>query len=372
MHTKSHPYPSRIKERELLTAPSSTKRVYHISLELESAPFPYRVGDSIAVLPSNDAALVDQILHHLRATGKEEILDARTQNTYSLREFLTDKANLNRVNSSFFRFLCEMGTLSPLLDPEKKTELTAYLHQHTLLELLERHPFREFPLFEFCKLLMPLMPRFYSIASSPKVFPQEVHLTVAHVQYEAHGQPRYGVGSHFLCQSAQVGITPIPIYLQPSHHFTLPENENAPILLIGPGTGIAPFRAFLQERMAMQAAGKNWLFYGERNRSTDFYYGDYFLELEKKGHLRLDLAFSRDQKEKIYVQHKMLEQKGEIWRWIQEGCFLYVCGDAEKMAKDVEAALFQILKEEGNMTEEGARLFLKKLRTDKRYLLDVY
>lgn len=372
MHTKTHPYLSRIKERTLLTAPTSTKRVYHVSLDLSSEPFPYRVGDSIAILPSNDSELVQQILHCLGANGEEEVIDSRTHTPSSLRNFLLTKANLNRVSSSFFRFLCEMGTLSPLLDPENKTELTAYLHQYTLLELLERHPPKQFPLFEFCKLLMPLMPRFYSIASSPRIYPHEVHLTVAHVQYEANGQKRLGVGSHFLCESALVEKTPIPLYLQPSHHFTLPENENAPILLIGPGTGVAPFRAFLQERMALQAAGKNWLFYGERNRASDFYYGEFLLELEKQGRLRLDLAFSRDQAKKVYVQHKLLEHKGEIWRWIQNGGFIYVCGDAEKMAKDVEAAFLQIIKEEGNATEEEARLYLKKLRTDKRYLLDVY
>jgi sulfite reductase (NADPH) flavoprotein alpha-component len=180
------------------------------------------------------------------------------------------------------------------------------------------------------------------------------------------------VGSHFLCHQAAIESTPIPIYVQPSNHFTLPEDPATPIIMIGPGTGIAPFRAFLQERIASQAPGLNWLFFGERNQATDFYYADFWLELEKQGRLRLDLAFSRDQKEKIYVQHKLLEQKKSIWNWIEKGAMLYVCGDAEEMAKDVEWALKEIVQEEGKMIEEDARKFLKTMRAEKRYLLDVY
>jgi sulfite reductase (NADPH) flavoprotein alpha-component len=215
------------------------------------------------------------------------------------------------------------------------------------------------------------MPRFYSIASSPKVFPNEVHLTVAFLQYEANGQIHTGVGSHFLCCQAEVELTPVPIYVQPSHHFTLPD-PNTAMILIGPGTGIAPFRAFLQERLATQAPGLNWLFFGERNRATDFYYSDFWLQLEKQGRIRLDLAFSRDQPQKIYVQHKILEHKKSFWDWIQQGSWIYVCGDAENMAKDVDAALQQIAREEGQLSEEDARLYIKSLRTEKRYLLDVY
>ncbi len=339
MYSRTNPYIARIKDRFLLTGPASTKKTYHISLDIADSQLPFRVGDSIGVLPTNDPLLIDQILHKLSATGLEEILDPRSKTTFTLRDFLLHKANINKLPKT----------------------------PQTLLEFADNKPSPA----ELAKLLLPLLPRFYSIASSPKVFPDEIHLTVAHLRYLANGQTYFGVGSHFLCERAEPESTPIPIYVQPSHHFTLP-NPEAPIILIGPGTGIAPFRAFLQERLATQAPGLNWLFFGERNRASDFYYSDFFLELEKQNRLRLDLAFSRDQAEKIYVQHKMLEHKKSFWDWIQRGCYIYVCGDAEEMAKDVDAALQRIVHEEGHLPEEEARKFVKALRLEKRYLLDVY
>jgi sulfite reductase (NADPH) flavoprotein alpha-component len=217
-----------------------------------------------------------------------------------------------------------------------------------------------------------MLPRFYSIASSQLLFPEEVHLTVASLSYHVRGIERFGVGSHFLCKRALLRETPIPFYVQTSHNFTLPEDPLASIILIGPGTGIAPFRAFLQERLAKQAKGKNWLFFGERNRATDFYYEDFWLSLEHQGRLRLDCAFSRDGSEKIYVQHKLWEQKKDLWCWIEEGAYLYICGNAEKMAKDVELTLQKIAISEGALTEELARAKIKTLKTEKRLLMDVY
>jgi sulfite reductase (NADPH) flavoprotein alpha-component len=346
MYSRTHPYQARIKERELLTGPTSSKKTYHIALLIEN--FPFQVGDSIGVLPTNDPNIVDLIIQKLHAKGTEEIFDTRSNTTYTFRDYLLHKANINKV--SFHK-----------LFPVEKSA------QH-LLELVQHH--KPHPS-ELCKILLPLMPRFYSIASSPKVYPDEVHLTVTHQSYNINGQKHFGVGSHFLCEQAAVESTPVPIYVQPSNHFTLPD-PNASIILIGPGTGIAPFRAFIQERIATQSPGLNWLFFGERNRATDFYYSDYWLELEKQGRLRLDLAFSRDQEEKVYVQHKMLQEKKSLWHWIQQGSYLYVCGDAERMAKDVNAALEQIAREEGQMSEEEAYKYLKSLRAEKRYLLDVY
>jgi sulfite reductase (NADPH) flavoprotein alpha-component len=335
MYSKTTPYPARIKERSLLTSPFSTKKTYHIVLDIAGSALSFNVGDSIGVLPTNDPKIVDEIL------GKLGVEDE------SLKEFLLYKANLSKV--SFHKIL-----------PVEKTSTH-------LLHLLDRHkPSPE----ELRKALLPLMPRFYSIASSPKVFPDEIHLTVATTEYEIDGAVYQGVGSYFLSELAD-GATPIPIYVQPSHHFRLPPPE-VPMVMIGPGTGIAPFRAFVQERLATQATGLNWLFFGERNRASDFYYSDFWLDLEAQGRLRLNLAFSRDQEEKIYVQHRMLEEKKSLWDWIQKGCYIYVCGDAEKMAKDVDLALLQIVKEEGSMTEEEARKFLRSLRIEKRYLLDVY
>jgi sulfite reductase (NADPH) flavoprotein alpha-component len=256
-----------------------------------------------------------------------------------------------------------------LLLPENKGKLSEFLHTHSLLDLSGMHAA---PDLSSISKLMPLLPRFYSIANSALVFPDEIHLTVAYVTYVANGQIRKGIGSYFLCSYAQESMTPIPIYLQPSNHFTLPDDGGASIILMGPGTGVAPFRAFLQERLASSATGRNWLFFGERNRATDFYYEPFFTELAKAGRLRLDLAFSRDTAEKTYVQHKMYEERKSLWAWLQEGAYFYVCGDAEEMAKDVDAMLHRIAREVGGMTEEESHLYVKRLRAEKRYLTDVY
>lgn len=368
MYTRTNPYLSRLKERFLLTGAASTKKTYHLSLDIAGSNLAFRPGDSVAVLPSNDAALVDRILGKLGAQGDEEFADARSGRSTTLRDYLLHKANISKVSSACFKLLCKE---SGLLLPERKAELAEYLQAHTLLDLLERHPYPTAPS-SLSAALLPLMPRFYSIASSQKVFPDEIHLTVAHVSYIQNGQARFGVGTHFLCDSAQLYETPVPIYIQPSHHFALPPDPDASIILIGPGTGVAPFRAFLQERLAAQAQGRNWLFFGERNRASDFYYESFWTDLEAQNRLRLDLAFSRDQAEKIYVQHRMLEHKKTLWNWLQTGSYLYVCGDAEQMAKDVDAALHQIAQEEGRMTEEESRRYIKALRAEKRYLLDVY
>lgn len=348
MYTRQHPYISRIKERELLTKSGSSKKTYHLVLDIENSGLEFKVGDSIGVLPTNDPKMVDQILHKL---GYKDVIieDPRLNTTCTLREFLLHRANISKVS------------LHKIFNVEK-TALP-------LLELVEHH--KPCP-HELCKVLLPLLPRFYSIASSAKVFPNEMHLTVAFVSFELGNQTYFGVGSHFLCEQALIGSTPVPIYVQPSNHFTLPQDPNTPVILIGPGTGVAPFRAFLQERIATQAEGRNWLFFGERNRETDFYYSEYFSLLETQGRLRLDAAFSRDQEEKIYVQHKMIENKKSIWQWIQEGAHIYVCGDADKMAKDVDLTLQEIIQNEGKLNTEEAKAYIKALRLEKRYLLDVY
>lgn len=360
-YSRTEPYLARIKDRSLLTGPASTKKTYHIVLEVERDAIPYKVGDSIGILPQNDPEEVDAILHKIGRTGNEPI-----DSSHTLREHLLHKANISRVHGPFFRLLSPQD---PLHLPENKGKLTELLHTHSLLDLLSRYPLAEIsPLTK----LMPLLPRFYSIANSARVFPGEIHLTVAYVSYISNGQERKGIGSYFLCNFATPSVTPIPIYLQPSNHFTLPTDPAASIILVGPGTGIAPYRAFLQERLALSAPGRNWLFFGERNRASDFYYEEFLTQLVSKGRLRLDLAFSRDSAEKTYVQHKMYEERKSLWSWIQEGAYFYVCGDAEEMAKDVDAMLQRIVREEGNKSEEDARLFVKELRVNKRYLADVY
>jgi len=334
----------------------------HIALSIRD--FPFQVGDSIGVFPENDPRVVDEIIE---MTGEASVFDARSNATTSFRDFLLRKANLSKCTSSLLKQIASDKVISLL---ENKEELQAILQTHHLIDLLRIFSPTPTPQ-QLTSNLLPMMPRFYSIASSPNMFPDQIHLTVASLVYQSVGGPRRGVGSHFLCHQA-TETTPIPIYVQPSNGFTLPTDPHAPIILIGPGTGIAPFRAFLQERMFHKHPGLNWLFFGERNRATDFYYEDYWIELEKQGRLQLDLAFSRDSAEKTYVQHRLWEKRAQLWEWIQNGAYLYVCGDAEKMAKDVDATLQKIACSEGNLNEEKGQEFIKALRKERRYLQDVY
>jgi sulfite reductase (NADPH) flavoprotein alpha-component len=257
------------------------------------------------------------------------------------------------------------------LQPENKTLLQEFLAEKDLIDF-----FQEFVIdpSQFCcyEFLAPLLPRFYSISSSLRTHPEHVHLLVALSSYQYKEETRYGVASHFLCNLAIPEQTTIPLYVQPSRHFRLPDDPNADLIMIGPGTGVAPYRAFLQERLHQNAPGKNWLFFGGRNRSNDFFYESFWNLLIEQGKLKVSTAFSRDQEEKEYVQHKLLEQAEQVWAWLESGAYFYVCGDASKMAKDVEAALCQLIQTQGNLSPEQSKLYLKSLKTSKRYLTDVY
>ncbi len=377
--SKAAPVLATIKERYALTRPGSSKETYHISLDLKNLPVDFMVGDSLGIFGQNDPILVQHLLEAMGATGTEIICDLRTQEMLSVRSFLLSRANLSRLTSSFLKLFYEHGQDSPnkericaLLDKENKPLLTDYLRTNDPLALLKEYRDVKAPLQELCNQFGPLLPRFYSVASSRKLVKDEVHLTVALSSYTHGGERRYGVASHFLCHLAEVNKTPIPLYVQSAHSFRLPEKEDAPIIMIGPGTGVAPFRAFMQERLALAHSGKSWLFFGERNRHSEYFYEEFWSSLVSQKKLRLDLAFSRDQAEKVYVQHRMAENAADIWAWLQEGAYIYVCGDAERMAKDVDVTLVRIVEEHGKLSSEEAKAFVKGLRTQKRYLLDVY
>lgn len=378
-YSKTHPFIARMKERYSLCGLGSEKDTQHIILDLKDSGMTYSVGDSIAVFPHNDPQTVRKTLHAMNAIGEEVVLDKHGEEAYQLEEFLKFKANITEVNRKLVSEICFRQTnpekkdfLEKLQSEDHKDAFKDYLVNRYVWDLLQENPEVSFVPQELCNLLMPMLPRFYSIASSNRVVGDEVHLTVALLRYHTNGYQRLGVCTHYLCNLAPLYEPVIPIYIQPHHGFTLPEDSNASIIMIGPGTGVAPFRAFMQERMAKNCLGKNWLFFGERNEKTDFFYKDYWLELVDRGKLRLNVAFSRDQNYKIYVQDRMKEQGADLFQWLEEGSYLYVCGDAQYMAKDVEAALLQIIQKHGKKDEIEAKQYLKALRAHKRYLRDVY
>jgi sulfite reductase (NADPH) flavoprotein alpha-component len=357
-----------------LSGPDSEKDTRHFEIDLTSWGLSFEVGDSVAVYPTNDPDLVEEIIHALKAQGDELVPAAKTQKP--LREALLRDFSITQTTPKFLRAITERANsanlLKDLLHSERKEDLDRYLWGLEVIDFLSEHPSAKFKPEEFVGLLTKLQPRLYSVASSLRVHPERVHLIVDVVRYESHGRVRKGVCSAFLADRAEK--VPVPVYPSSAKHFHLPENPNIPIIMVGPGTGIAPFRAYLQERQALGAKGKNWLFFGAQRESCDYAYKEDFDQFKRDGVLtRLDCAFSRDQAHKIYVQHRILENAAEIWKWIDsEGAQFFVCGDARRMAKDVDAALRKIVQEQGGKDVTAANEYVEKLKSDKRYKRDVY
>lgn len=378
-YSKSHPFFARIKERYNLCKEGSQKSTFHVVLDLEGSGIHYQVGDSIAVQPTNDPLIVEKMLTLLHAKGDEVISDKHSKEPVLLKDYLTRKVNLAEVPKKLIAELAKQQTVQEkkerfefLVSEGQKESLKEYQAAHEVWDTLEENQEVLLPAEELCHMLQPLLPRFYSIASSMSAVGNEVHLLIAELTYETNGHQRCGVCTHYLCHRAPLDTPIIPVYIQPSHGFTVPEDGDTPVIMIGPGTGVAPYRAFMQERQARQTTGLNWLFFGEWHQATEFFYEAEWNELTEAGKLRLDAAFSRDQEHKIYVQHKMLEHGKELFELLENHAHLYVCGDAHRMAKDVDAALHLIAKVHGNFDDAGAKDYVKKLRANKRYLRDVY
>lgn len=330
--TKASPFPARLKTNRRLNGAASLKDTRHIEILLGDSGLSYEAGDALGVWPTNDPLLVNEILEAVGHDGEEAVL-------------------VGSMEIPLRKALLEHFELAPLLDAPPRKGL---------------------PPQELIAPLRKLQPRLYSISSSPKAYPGEVHLTVGVVRYESNGRLRKGVCSTFLAE--RVGPeTPVPIFVHKSPGFKPPVNPDVPMIMVGPGTGIAPFRAFLQERRALGAKGQNWLFFGDQTSSNDFLYREELEAMLQEGFLsRLDTAFSRDQSEKIYVQHRMLEQATRLWSALQDGGHFYVCGDAKRMAKDVDAALHRVCEIGGGLSSEAAAEFVKNLKSQKRYQRDVY
>jgi NADPH-dependent sulfite reductase flavoprotein alpha-component len=371
-YTKKHPLITAMIRNTMLSQPSSAKDVRQIVFDLADEAATYEAGDALGVWPRNSDCLVDE---WLAVTG----LDAQTpvevaeHGLMSLRSALTERIEIAHISRDLVRFVQERTgnpILAELLKPENKADLSNWVWGRQSIDLLAQLPVSA-SAHEWLRVLKRLQPRLYSISSSPKECPGEVHLTVSPVRYNFQGIPRRGVCSTYLADRSPGDR--VAVYLQPSSNFRPPSESDTPMIMIGPGTGIAPFRGFLQERRALGHTGPNWLFFGERHAATDYYYRDEIEEMHADGFLtELDLAFSRDQRDKVYVQHLMHRRGAELWRWLQDGAQVYVCGNADPMAKDVDRALCEIAAEHGNLDPDAARAYIQSLSADKRYHRDVY
>lgn len=348
-------------ERRRINHVLSQKETYHIALDLSNCDIQYEVGDCLKILPYNYFETVSTILQLLGFGGGELVFD-REGNETTLENFLITEANLHKVTKKLFTAIVRENG-SSLLQPENKVTLQQYLESCDLVTLLREYK-PTLTAEQLTSMLLPLMPRYYSIASSMHHVKQQAHLTVAAV----------GVASDYLCKHVELFDTSIRIAHHKSPHFCLPkESHTKPIIMVGPGTGIAPFRGFLQERVALKASSDNWLFFGERYSSQDFYYQEYLEELQTKGVLKLATAFSRDSDQKVYVQDKLYQNKEEVWKWLdQKGSYFFICGDKNNMAKAVDETLQRIISEEGHMSLPAAKEYLQCLKISKRLMRDVY
>jgi len=379
--TRKNPYLAALIRHEPLTQPGSGKDTRHFVFSLGDSGLNYTPGDSLGIFARNPPQLVDEVIALLELDPNAPVKDPKSEGSVTFRHALEHQFILNRASKKIMSGLAERipqgeqrNHLMEIVD--NGTVLSEYVETRDYVDILTEFDEARFATpAEFLAQLSPIPPRLYSIASAPAAHAGEVHLCVAIVRYETHGRKKSGLATGFLADHAELNRRNSPVYVQESKSFRLPADGARDIIMVGPGTGIAPFRAFLEQRALDGATGRNWLVFGEQRRATDFLYGEEFLASQKQGRLhRLDLAFSRDQAHKIYVQHRMKEQAKELWAWLQGGAYFYVCGDAHRMAKDVHQALIEIAQEQGGLTPEAAAEYVNVtlMRTERRYLRDVY
>ncbi|UGS37060.1 Sulfite reductase [NADPH] flavoprotein alpha-component [Capillimicrobium parvum] len=370
--SKKHPFEAAVLENIVLTGRGSTKETRHVELSLEDSGLTYEPGDALGVVPRNDPALVETLLQRLELAADAPV--AVKQETTTLGEALAGTFEITAATPRFLEHWAQLtgaAELQALCAADRTKERAAFLRGHHILDLVSRFRVGGIDPDVFVAGLRPLQPRLYSIASSLAAAPEEAHLTVSTVRYLLHDLPRTGVASGCLARRTDEDAT-VPVYVQSNDHFRLPDDDT-PIVMIGAGTGVAPYRAFMQEREARGVTGRSWLFFGERNFRSDFIYQVEWQDLHRSGVLsRLDLAFSRDAQPKTYVQDRLVRQGRDVYAWLEDGARLYVCGDAERMAPDVHAALVGIVAEHGGLDRDGANAYLAALKRDRRYLLDVY
>ena len=372
-YTRKNPLTAEVLTNQVLNGRGSDKEVRHIELSTEDSGMSWQPGDSLGVLPENAPVVVDELIGVLDLSADEQVTGENGET--SLRDALTREYEITTLTRPFvekYAHLAQAKELDALLTEDKRAELGEYIQDRHIIDLVEQYPVKGVAGNDFVRLLRKLPPRLYSIASSHAANEDEVHLTVATVRYETHGRAREGVASVQLADRIGEDGT-VPIYVDRNKNFKLPEDDDTPIIMIGPGTGVAPFRAFVQEREERDAAGKNWLFFGAQHFLTDFLYQAEWVKWRDQGLLsRMDVAFSRDQADKVYVQDRLRQRGADIYAWLDEGANIYVCGDADAMAHDVHQALIDIAAEHGGMGADAAADFVKQLQKDKRYQRDVY
>ncbi|MCI1696330.1 sulfite reductase subunit alpha [Aneurinibacillus aneurinilyticus] len=373
--SRTNPFQAKVLKNVNLNGTGSSKETRHIELSLKGSNLSYVPGDCLGIIPENDPKLVASLLEEMKWDTKMDVTINRQGDTLPLKEALTTYFEITLLTKKMIQQAAELTEneeLQKLASDENINQLKEYIAGRDLLDLLRDFGPWKASAQEIVSLLRKIPPRLYSIASSISANPEEVHLTIGAVRYMAHGRERKGVCSVLCAERLQEGDT-LPVFIQPNKHFNLPESQDKDIIMVGPGTGIAPFRSFIQERAVNEATGKSWLFFGDQHAASDFLYQNELEKYQKDGVLtRLETAFSRDTEQKVYVQHKMLENSKELFEWLENGAYFYVCGDKQYMAKDVHNTLIDIIEKEGMMTHEAAEAYLNDMQKQGRYQRDVY
>jgi sulfite reductase (NADPH) flavoprotein alpha-component len=374
-YSRTNPFRAEVLENINLNGQGSNKETRHLEISLEGSGLTYKPGDALGIYPENGPVLVDSLLKELKWGHDETVTVNKQGDVLSLKEALISYFEITILTKPLLEKIGQITSsteLKELLQSGNEEKVKEYINGRDLLDLV--HDFGPWgnTAQEFVSVLRKIPARLYSISSSLAANPEEVHLTIGALRYDTHGRERNGVCSIFAADRLQSGDT-VPVFIQQNDNFKLPETPDAPIIMVGPGTGVAPFRSFMQEREETGAEGKSWLFFGDQHFRTDFLYQTEWQKWVKNGVLtKVDVAFSRDTAEKVYVQHRMLEHSKDLFQWLEQGAFVYICGDEKKMAHDVHDTLLAIIETEGNLSREEAVEYLANLQKQKRYQRDVY
>ncbi|GHI00771.1 sulfite reductase subunit alpha [Neobacillus kokaensis] len=373
--SRTNPFPAKVLKNINLNGTGSSKETRHIELSLKGSGLSYNPGDALGIVPSNDPELVAALISEMGWDEEAAVTVGKQGETLPLKEALTNYFEITLLTKKILQqaaAFTDNEELQKLIQVENAAQLKEYCYGRDLLDMLREFGPWKASAQDIVSLLRKMTARLYSIASSIAANPDEVHLTIGAVRYTAHGRDRKGVCSVLCAERVQEGDT-LPVFVQVNKHFYLTESADQDIIMVGPGTGIAPFRSFIQERAVNKGAGRSWLFFGDQHAASDFLYQSELEQYQKDGVLtKLDTAFSRDSAQKVYVQHKMLEHSKELFEWIEKGAYFYVCGDKEHMAKDVNEALITVIEKEGAMDRDAAEAYLKDMQKQGRYQRDVY